>query len=95
MIYQSIHFTKKGERSQLTFDAEQLEDGSIILQVKHGEDGTDVSLGERIPDEDAVKYVPIFGFRFFQKESVVALRKACEGIIKWFEKQEQEGADHE
>jgi hypothetical protein len=93
VIYQSIRFTKKGERSHLAFDGEPMEDGSIILQVKHGEDGTDVNLGERIPDEDAVKYFPIFGLRFYQKESVISLRKACEGIIKWFEKQEQKGAD--
>ena len=91
MMYEVIRFTKKGERSKLTFDAEPMDDGSIVLQVKFSEKGTDVNLADHIPKEDIADYFPVYGFRFYRKESAICLKKACEGIIKWFEKQEQDG----
>ena len=93
MSFKVIEFTRKGERSHLTFSGFPEDDGSFVLTIDASKDGTDVDLGSRIPDEDRLNYAPIIGFKFSQKDSVVVMKKACEDIIKWFEKQEQEDTD--
>lgn len=87
--FRSICFTKKGERSHLTFNSYPQEYGSITLAICASETGTDEAVGGKIPKQIADEYEPFFGFRFYQKESVMALKVACEQIIEWFEKREK------
>lgn len=89
MSFKVIEFTRKGERSHLTFSGFPEDDGSFVLTIEHSETGTGVDVGGKIPDDDRTTYEPIIGFKFSQKESVVVMRKVCEDIIEWFENQDE------
>lgn len=93
MRFKVIEFTRKGERSHLTFSGFPEDDGSFVLTINASKSGTDVELGSKVPDDDRPTYDPIIGFKFSQKQSVIVMKRACEDVIKWFEKQEQEDTD--